>query len=228
MIENTTSLARAEWPIPPQRVRKRRDSRVAYHHSAKHFHRNVPLSSTSVSPPRDSTSRPSVQIHQQALPGQPNDFENFEFWNFQASRVEDPTFGPTAQQDGRADIFWQSSMISYYPSIPPDSPHSPNDNTSSPPVGQGRNLNHGLAISWDATIPNRGSYNSDVDVGSMSDSSYGRFGSIDSMDVSNASTMASSMSENYVLPASGSGVDSPGCKIQMEDLSLSGMCTIFL
>jgi hypothetical protein len=226
MIENTISQARAERPITPHRVRKRRDSRVAYHHNAKYFHRNISVSSTPVSPPGNSTSRPSIQIHQQSLPGRSNDLDGLDFWNFQSSPVENQTFDQIAPQDGRADISWQSSMISYnYPSIPQISPHSPNNNGSSPQVGQSQISSHGLAISWDAPISNGGTFNPDVDVESMSDSDYGKFGSFDSMNVSDPSTMASSISESYILPGSSSGIDSPGGKIQLQDLSLSGMCT---
>lgn len=224
MIEITTSPGRAEWPIPPQKVRKRRNSRVAYHHTARYFHRNVPLSSTSVSPPRNSASRPSVQVHQEALPGPSSNrgFDNLALWDFQASPVEDSSFEPTAHQNGHNDIAWQSSMISYnYPSISADSPHSPNNNSPA------QILDHELAISWDTPLPIRGNNNYDVEIGSPSDTEFEQFGSFDSMDVSNASTMASSISENYVLPASGSGIDLPGGKVQMEDLSLPGTCATF-
>ena len=228
MIENTTSQARAAgWPITSHRVRKRRDSRVAYHHTAKYFHRNVPVPSTSVSPPRDSTSRPSVQIHQQSFSGQSSHLDQLNSWNVHTSPVENQPFGPTAHQDGQADVSW-SSMIPYnYPSIPPNSPHSPDNNASSSPlVGQAQISNHELAISWDDVIPNGSNFNRDMDVGSMPDSNYGSFGSFDSMNVSDPSTMASSISENYtmVLPGSSSGVDSPEGKNQMPDLSLPGMC----
>lgn len=229
MIENTTSQARAEWPITPHRVRKRRDSRGAYHHTAKYFHRNVSVPSTSISPPRNTTSRPSVQIHQQSLSGQSKDFNDLNLWDFQSSPIENQTFGQTAHQDGQADISWQSSMISYnYPNIPPNSPHSPlspHDNTPSPHVGQAQiSSHHEVTLSWDTPIQNGGDYNPEVDVGSFSDSDYEKFGSFDSMGVSNPSTMASSISENYVLPGANTGVDSPGGKIQLQDLSLSGMC----
>jgi hypothetical protein len=119
-------------------------------------------------------------------------------------------------------------MISYnYPSIPPNSPHSPNDNTPSPQVGQAQLSSHELAIHWDEPIQNGGNFNQDVDVASLSDSDYGRFGSfdsIDSMNVSDPSTMASSISESFVMTGNGPGVDSPGGKVQLQDLSLSGMC----
>lgn len=225
MIENTTSQARAEWPITPQRVRKRRDSRAAYHHTARYFPRNVPAPSTSVSPPRNSTSRPSVQIHQQSLPAQSSDIDSLKFWNFQGSPAENSTYNQTALQDGQADLSWQPSMISYdYPSMPSNSPHSPNNNAPSPHVGQSQLPSHDLAISWDEPVSNGGNFNPDIDVRSMSDSNYGSFGSCDGMNVSDHSTMASSISESYILPRSGSEVDSPGGKIHLQDLSLSGMC----
>ncbi|KAG0650084.1 hypothetical protein D0Z07_3228 [Hyphodiscus hymeniophilus] len=228
MIENTTSQARAEWPssaTTPQRVRKRRDSRVAYHHNPKYYHRNVSIPSASVSPPRDSISRPSVQIHQQSLQGQANDFNGFNFWDLQRSPAENQDqlpFDQMVQRDGQADISWQAPMISYnYPNIPPNSPLSPNNNTPSPKVEQApMSTHHALNISWDAPVLNGAGFNPDVDAGFTSDSDYGRFGSFDSMDVSSASTMASSISESYVMPGSNAGVDSPGGKMQLEDLSL--------
>jgi hypothetical protein len=117
-------------------------------------------------------------------------------------------------------------MISYnYPNISPNSPHSPDNSASSPLAGQAQISNHELA--WDEEIPNASNFNNDMDVGSMSGSNYEScFGSFDSMNVSDPSTMASSISENYnmVLPGSCSGVDSPEGKNQMQDLSLPGMC----
>lgn len=224
MIENTTSQARAEWPSAPHRIRKRRDSRVAYHHTAKYFHRNVPVPSTSVSPPTNSTSRPSVQIHQPSFPGQASHLDQLNSWDFQASPLEiNRSFDQTTHQDGQADVFWPS-MISYnYPSIPPNSPHSPSNNDGSPLVGQAQLSSYDLAISFDKHIPTGGNFNSDMDVGSMSDSNYESFGSFDSMNVSDPSTGASSISESYIHLPGTSGLDSPGVKNQMQGLSLEGM-----
>jgi hypothetical protein len=224
MIENTTS--QGEWPITPHRVRKRRDSRVAYHHNTKCFHRNVAVPSTSVLPLRSSTSRPSVQIHQQSLPGQFSDVNGLNFWDFQGSPIKHQPLDQITHQDGQAEIPWQSSMISYnYLSKPPNSPHSPKDNTPSPRVGQAQMFtHHDVKVSWDAPIPNGGDFKPEVDVGSFSDSDYGRFGSFDSMDVSNPSTMASSMSESYIIPRSNTGLDSPGGQLQDLSLGMSNYC----
>ena len=227
MIESTTSQARAEWPITPHRLRRRRDSRGAYHHNAKYFHRNV---STSISPPKNSTSRPSVQIHQQSLPGQSNDCNALDLWNFQSSPIENhQAYDQIAHQDVQANNSWQSSMILLpynYPSIPPNSPHSPTDNSPSSHGGQAHvSSHHEVALSWDTPVLNGGDFKPEAEIGSLSDSDYEKFGSFDSMDVSNPSTMASSISENYVFPGSHGGIDSQGVKNQLQDLSLTGMCS---
>ena len=225
MIENTTS--QGDWPNAPHQVRKRRNSRVVYHHSPKYFHRNVSIPSASISPPRVSASRPSVQIHQQSLPGQTNDFNDPNFWKLQSAPAETQhSFGQIPHQDGQTDVSWHPSMISYnYPSIPPKSPLSPHDDTPSPQAGPAQTFSrHEVALSWEAPNPAGDNFNSEVDVGSFSSSDFGRFGSFDSMDVSNTSTMASSISESYVMPGANNGVELPGDKIQqLQDLSL-GMC----
>lgn len=226
MIENTTSQAR-EWPITPHRVRKRRDSRGAYHHTTKYFHRNVSASSTSISPPETSSARPSVQIHQQLLPGPTNAFNGLNLWTFQTTPTVEQNFQPTTNQDGQADLTWQSSMIpSSYPSISPHSPISPKVNAASPQVEQAQAFSHHeVSFSWDAPISIGGDFNIGGEVGSQSDSDYDKFGSFDSMDVSNSSTMASSISENYVFPGCNPNIDLPEVKHQLQDLSLSGMYT---
>jgi hypothetical protein len=146
-------------------------------------------------------------------------------WDLQHSAVDNQSFDRTASQDGHANVSW-SSMISYnYPSIPPNSPHSPNNNDAAPLAGQAQLSSYDLAISFEEPNSNGGNFNIEMDVRSMSDSNYGSFGSYDSMNVSDPSTMASSISENYIqLPGTGSGHDSPGVKNQMQDLSLEGMC----
>lgn len=225
MTENTTSQARAEWPNTPHSVRKRRDSRGAYHHSAMYFHRNISVPATSVSPRKNTISRPSIIIHQQSLPGHAKDFNGLNSWNFRNSPVENQNFDQTALQDGQADISWKPSKIPYnYPSIPLNSFYSPTDNTPSPQTWQGQISDHHDPLPWDVPMQNGGDFNPEIDVGSFSDSDFETFESFGSMGVSNPSTIASSICENYVLPGCNSGVDSPGEKAQLQDLSLSGTC----
>jgi len=237
MIEKTTSQAkaRAEWPVPlpPLRVRKRRHSRASSYHNQKYLHRNVSVPSSSVSPPRTtSTVRPKVEIHQQTFPGQrqsSDGLNGLEYWNFKAAQVHNHNHQlfdqPHQDGRGRQDLWRDSMMYQNYSNIPPNSPHSPHDTTSSPQIGQAQTFSdHEVAISWDVPNLTGAEFNPEVEMGSLSDSDYGRLGSFesfDSMDVSNSSTVASSISENYILPGSNTGVDSPGGKIQMDDLSLS-------
>jgi hypothetical protein len=121
---------------------------------------------------------------------------------------------------------WQSSVTSYNcPGMPHLSPLSPHDKTSSPQVGQAQMFGrHELAISWEAPILDGDDFHPEIDVGSLSDGDYEKFGSFDSMDVSNPSTLASSISESFVFPGANTGLDLPGVKAQIQDLSLSGMC----
>lgn len=192
-----------------------------------YFHRNVPGPSTSVSPPGNySALRPSVQIHQQSSLGQANPLGWFYCWNFQASSGGSPASDLTTRQDGHAEIEWHSSTMSGpYPNIPSNSPRSPEDDALSLLGDQLQVFNHDMAIPWDMSASDPGNLNLDIDVMSVSDSQIGSPpGRFDSMALSNPSTMASSISESFILPGSSSGVDSPGGTNQLLDLSLPGMC----
>lgn len=224
MVKNKTSQGTAEWPTSAQRVRKRRDSKVAYYNNnSKYSHRNIPGSST---PTLSAGSRPNVQIHQQLPAGQSPQLEFLDFYDLQTSATGS-SFAALVRQDDRAEVSWlDTSMNSYtLPTRPPKSPQSV-PNGSNPPKNAHAAQAYGSEVqsSWEGlTSPDN--LAPDLDLLSPSDiSRYGSFESFDSMTFLMSNTTASSVSESYACIGTGSGFESPGA--QLHDLSLPGTSTM--
>src|SRR4051794_39208927 len=127
MVKNAIS-GRSEWLTPPQKVRRRRDSKVSYHsNSTRNTHPNVSGPSMSIAP-GNSYSRPNVLIHQQSPPGQPSSRVEFlDLFDFQSSAAGPSSFDASLSPHDQAGNSWLSSSInsSYtLPTRPPNSPQS--------------------------------------------------------------------------------------------------------
>lgn len=226
MVKNATA-GRAEWPTSSQRVRRRRDSKVAYHNGSRYLHRNVTApSTTSASPPLLSSWRPNVQIHQQSALRQPANVDFLNMFDIQSSGEGDSSFDHTPSQQDHAENSWPLSSTGSYtlPTRPPNSPQSL-DRISATPTNDplAEMYDTDLQSSWQTMVPTVGSFNSDPDA--MSDS-FGSYESFNSLALT-INTDASSIPDSFACPDSSSSSASPG-QANLQDLYLSGMLLSFI
>jgi hypothetical protein len=221
MIETTTLQGRGEWPMKPQRARRRRDSRATYHNSSRHPHRTFLASSSPSSPLVTSSSRPQVTIHQSTSPGELGNLEYLDFFNFHGP--SNPGFESSVHRDFQSEISWlPSPMVSYtLPSRPPNSPLSADHGSSSlqEEVSSPTNSDN-IRIVWQTAPITAGDFIPDAEV--MSESQCGSYESFNSMALTMPNTATSSISDGYICAGANSGFDSPRTSSQLRNLSLSG------
>jgi hypothetical protein len=139
-------------------------------------------------------------------------------------------FAPVVRQNGQDGDRWQSASLAspYTLASPPPSTLQPIDENAMAFSHNGlpeEMSNYNFEMPWNENHPSIINAPSDTDNISMSDfhfGSYGSFGSVDSMALGSPNTAASSMSEAYVFPVTGSPFGSPRGMSQLGDLKLQG------
>lgn len=244
MVRNNTSSwqqqgGRLEWPASSQSfqaqrgvVRRKKDPKVAYYTSTKYsntLQRNIPALTTpaSLAPEAQSSiSRPHVEIHQLASP-----IQNQMVIDYQVSPTGHGGFEPPppqfVHQGDQAEDSWPESMANLVshtlPMHPPNPPQSMRTGSISPTHGVSAPLfgnNNEMQFSYQTATatPTPGNYIPEVDDLSAS-SRFGSFDSFDSMGMSGAHTVASSVSEGYVCPNPNFGSSGSA---NLRDLALPG------
>lgn len=187
----------------PSRIRKKRDSKLAYHSISRYVDRSIPASATQSSP---------------------LELEFADFLHTHDGLANIPKFEQPVHRDPLPDISWLPSATTPYawPPRPHDPPLQSNGAQFSP-YGGGRPLpvnRHDMQFSSQAVSPSE----KEEDIISMSESRFGSFDSLDSinsMALSLSGTVASSISDGYAWPVTNSEFNSP-TMAEVRDLSLSG------
>jgi hypothetical protein len=218
---------RAEWPTS-RRVRRRRESKVAYRNNPPYSNQSAGPS-TYTSPPDQPYSRNNGQVYLQQSQEQAQNLGFLDFFDIGHPSIGNQGLSPIVHQDGPVDASWFSLSSTSYTlaSNPPNSPQDfGSNNALSVNTGFSPTPNYAQDIPWNGATPRTNSIGSEIDDLSMLDfESFG--GTFDSMLMSTPSTAASSMSEGYVFPMTNSGFG-PSETSQLDGLTLSGRYLDFL
>jgi hypothetical protein len=218
---------RAEWPTS-RRVRRRRESKVAYRNNPPYSNQSAGPS-TYTSPPDQPYSRNNGQVYLQQSQEQAQNLGYLDFFDIGHPPIGHQGLSPIVHQDGPVDASWFSLSSTSYTlaSNPPNSPRDfGSNNALSVNTGFSPTPNYAPDIPWNGATPRTNSIGSEIDDLSMLDlESFG--GTFDSMLMSTPSTAASSMSEGYVFPMSNSGFGASETS-QLDGITLPGRCLDFL
>lgn len=225
MVKNASS-GRPEWPAPQtQRVRRRRESKVAYQGptAAKFLHRHVSsIQTNSGFPPGYIPSRHNVQIHQQSPQEQPSPVDFLDFYDLQNGMTVAPKFEPSFPQQDQAGAPWLPMNTSYtLPTHPPNSPIGVENGASAPLNAPSAGMYDEKNLAWQTATITVENIIPDQDV--MSESRWGSFDSFNSLALT-INTVASSVSDGFACPTSDSSFESPQTS-NMMDLYLPGIFT---
>lgn len=224
MVKIATS-GRTEWPTSsPQRVRRRRESKVAYYgpNGTKYLQRHIPsISTNSGHPPGYHPSRHNVQIHQQSPREQPSKAEYLNLFEAQDPVVSPSSFSSNFPHHDQVDNSWMPMNSQYtLPTHPPNPSHVVGNGSPTPlNATPGELLYNGEDIhSWQTMTLTTDNVMTDPDV--MSESRFGSFDSFNSLALT-VNTVASSVSD-FGCPASDSSFESPRAS-NLSDMYLPGM-----
>jgi hypothetical protein len=149
MIETPLVQGRVEWPIPVRRARKKRDSRVA---TTYHTSRPSPRQLTPVASPIHDYSQLNDQNTFQQTAEQALDLQFLDYFDFQASPIDNSNLSPVIHQHGRDQSNWQPLSDQYtLASNPQNYSQVLEGNGSSAQHGASQSHNSSFDISWDDT-----------------------------------------------------------------------------
>jgi hypothetical protein len=219
---------RAEWPASPRRVRRRRESKVAYRNNPAYPNHHPGGPSSYASPPDQPYSRNNGHVYLQHSQEQTQNPEFLDFFDVVHPSIGNQGLSPVVHQHSPVDASWFSPSSTSY-TLASNSPNSPREfgsnNALSVNGGFSPTSNYGQDMLWNGATPRTNSIGSEIDDLSMLD--LESFESFDSMLLSTPSTAASSISEAFVFPVTNPGFGASETS-QLDGLTLSGRYFDFL